>query len=784
MGYKASLVFPGSQPGMNGSIRAGSASKSMNGVSFAMQATLDRFNPPKENPDERFNTTYRATVQSAHMTIKRPTSNPLRFAGERSFSGREGQPTLSMRSFPSPAQSGVPQGGSGLDESQSPGGHRAPPLPPGGLNKAASAPRLQIQGFNADGMHIPSSRMESQRSSGSRNAFRAPRPDSTMMDRDELRTRAFETKAKRRNMLETLADPNVEKKARAFFRRYDTDNSGRLEFPEMNEVMKALELEHGIPVPKPDVLERLIKKYDTDNDACLKFEEFYDMLISALRIQAFDHSTVHDREFFVTKQRGDVWKKYSKVKEMGSGTFGTAFLAKHRGTQEERVIKAVRKGRAKIPIEEIEREIILMRQVDHPHIVRLFEWFEDNRRIYLVMESLKGGTLQKIVLDFVKKKKTLNEDWIRSVTRQSIEAMAYCHGLRLIHKDIKDENIMLLKKDPDFSDPFVVIIDLGVAEMFSVADPACHEIGGSPATIAPEVWRGNFGPKCDVWSLGCVLFEMLAGAMPFMTRTIQADAWLKLHKRGPDWKLCKASSVSRDLCKQMLTYVEEKRPTMRELLQHEWFEAGDGTFRDHVDAEQFGPLVKYVEESALKRNLLLQMASSLPMGEAGNIHKIFEAVDKNRDGSLTAEELREAFRRMGLTHDENFEEIWNALDVDGDGTLSFTEFAAAMLFLCKDILEERLYAMFYEYDTDHNGLLDREEAKEFLSSATMLLKEDADQAEARNLLRDLLPKRGEHINFETLKEALLAPKSIDRERERNSRQSSARLASSRAALGL
>merc|ERR1719437_386577 len=115
--------------------------------------------------------------------------------------------------------------------------------------------------------------------------------------------------------------------------------------------------------------------------------------------------------------------------------------------------------------------------------------------------------------------------------------MAFCHNLRLIHKDIRDENIMLLRKDPDFDEPFAVIIDLGIAEMFNLADPTGHQVGGTPTTMAPEVWRGNFGPKCDVWSLGCVLFQLLTGEMPFMARSMTPSAWQQLHRRGPDWSL-------------------------------------------------------------------------------------------------------------------------------------------------------------------------------------------------------------------------------------------------------
>eukprot|EP00439_Symbiodinium_sp_Y106_P040451 s3822_g4.t4 len=106
--------------------------------------------------------------------------------------------------------------------------------------------------------------------------------------------------------------------------------------------------------------------------------------------------------------------------------------------------------------------------VDHPHIIRLHEWYEGSSKIYLVMDAIKGGTLREVLLRFQAERAAVEETWSRSVMKQTLQAMAYCHGMRIIHKDLKDENVMLLKGT---SEPFVVIIDLGVSEMFSSSDP-------------------------------------------------------------------------------------------------------------------------------------------------------------------------------------------------------------------------------------------------------------------------------------------------------------------------
>merc|ERR1712147_83309 len=107
--------------------------------------------------------------------------------------------------------------------------------------------------------------------------------------------------------------------------------------------------------------------------------------------------------------------------------------------------------------------------------------------------------------------------------------------------------------------------------MFSSTDPRGNFVAGTPATMAPEVWTGNFGPKCDVWSVGCVLFELLAGSMPFMAMSMDPRDWHRKMKQGPDWNMVRTSAQSRDLVERMLTFSDKHRPSMKQCLQHEWF---------------------------------------------------------------------------------------------------------------------------------------------------------------------------------------------------------------------
>jgi calcium-dependent protein kinase len=552
---------------------------------------------------------------------------------------------------------------------------------------------------------------------------------------------------------ELLGNPDVLGIAERYFSKYDSSGRGSLSIDQCRNALRELQQQIGFEAIDDTEANRLIKRFDLNKDGVLSLSEFLQFFFTILRKLAFDRSRITGRDFFVAQTEGNIWDAWEKTKELGTGTFGVAHLCQHKTSQEIRVIKTVRKSRAKIPVEDIEREIMIMNQIDHPHVVRLFSWAEDQHNIYLVLDALDGGTLKDVVLQFTQQKKPIKEGWARDVTRQVLEAMAYCHNLRVIHKDLKDENIMLLKKDSDYDEPFAVVIDLGIAEMFSISDPMGRELGGTPFTMAPEVWVGSFGANCDVWSMGCVLFELLTGKMPFVSGSLDPNVWRRLHKRGPDWSRVKTSPMSKNLCQMMLTYDDLDRPSMKTCLRADWFQV-DSSELQTISAEQFDELARFAEKSALKRTLFLEIASRLPMGKAGQIVDIFNRFDVNKDGSLSKQELKKTLEEMGLRDQHSVDKMFKALDVDGDGVLSFSEFAAGTLVLFKDLLDDRLQRLFQRRDVAEKGYLTPDEVRSFLKNSTALLTKEANQR-SFNQLEDLLQEGQGQIRYEDLREKLL-----------------------------
>lgn len=150
-----------------------------------------------------------------------------------------------------------------------------------------------------------------------------------------------------------------------------------------------------------------------------------------------------------------------------------------------------------------------MRQLDHPNIVRLFEVFQDDKRFYLVTELCTGGEL----FDEITKRSHFSEADAALITKQVLSAVAYCHSKNICHRDLKPENILLDSKAADSSNS-IKVIDFGASQKF---DPSkkMNQIYGTAYYIAPEILKSDYNEKCDVWSVGVILFILLSGRPPF-----------------------------------------------------------------------------------------------------------------------------------------------------------------------------------------------------------------------------------------------------------------------------
>lgn len=444
------------------------------------------------------------------------------------------------------------------------------------------------------------------------------------------------------------------------------------------------------------------------------------------------------KSFFVQKSSGRPDLTYEPVQKLGEGAFGVAHLVRDGQSGQLRVLKTINKRLSQLPPAQMEREIRNLKACDHPHIIRFFEYYEDYENIYLVMERAAGGELHQLILEQRKRSLHLSERWVATAIRQCLEAISYVHSMGIIHKDLKSENILLLHVS-DVNDantqPHVVIIDLGIAELFVARlgrRARCTVVAGTPTHMAPEVWRGNFGPVADVWSLGVVLFELLSGELPFFCSSMNSPGeWIRLHRQGPNWALlAKASTQAHALCKRMLSADERMRPTAQQCLGHSWFKEDGGIEPggDSITDDSIGTVSKqlpttpmgcplggridaalkdYEGRSRFEKVVQLQVASQLHTSQIKKVSEIFRAVDRDRHGIISIADLVNSLRQLGVG-ESDAESYAACLDVDDNGNVEYFDLAGGCINLLYESLRGLLWQSFCILDVNGDGVLTRD----------------------------------------------------------------------------
>ncbi|MQL68561.1 hypothetical protein Taro_000807 [Colocasia esculenta] len=257
--------------------------------------------------------------------------------------------------------------------------------------------------------------------------------------------------------------------------------------------------------------------------------------------------------------------KYEMGRLLGHGSFAKVYYARNVQTGRSVAMKVV--GKEKVikagMMEQVKREIAVMKMVTHPNIVELYEVMATRSKIYFAMELVRCGEL----FSKIARGGRLLEDTARHYFRQLISAVDFCHSLGVYHRDLKLENLLI----DDGGDLKVADFGLCAFTDHLHADGLLHTTCGTPAYVAPEVIgkKGYDGAKADLWSCGVILYVLLAGFLPFQDDNIVA-MYKKIHRgdfKCPPW----FSSEARRLVTKLLDPNPNTRITMAKLMETPWF---------------------------------------------------------------------------------------------------------------------------------------------------------------------------------------------------------------------
>ncbi|XP_013860705.1 serine/threonine-protein kinase SIK2 [Austrofundulus limnaeus] len=251
---------------------------------------------------------------------------------------------------------------------------------------------------------------------------------------------------------------------------------------------------------------------------------------------------------------------YDIERTLGKGNFAVVKLARHRITKTEVAIKIIDKTQLDaVNLEKIYREVQIMKMLDHPHIIKLYQVMETKNMLYLVTEYAKNGE----IFDYLAKHGRLSELEARRKFWQILSAVEYCHNRNIVHRDLKAENLLL---DGHMN---IKIADFGFGNFFQPGEPLATWCG-SPPYAAPEVFEGQQyeGPQLDIWSMGVVLYVLVCGALPFDGPTLPV-----LRQRVLEGRFRIPYFMTEDcehLIRRMLVLDPSKRLSLTQIKEHKW----------------------------------------------------------------------------------------------------------------------------------------------------------------------------------------------------------------------
>ena len=431
-----------------------------------------------------------------------------------------------------------------------------------------------------------------------------------------------------------------------------------------------------------------------------------------------------NKESFVTIIEGDITQFYEVQKKIGEGAYGKIYKVKNKQSGDIRAMKQITKTKI-TDMGKFQTEIKILSMLDHPNIVRLFEVIEDDKYYNLLEELCTGGELLTRAQN-----NQLKEKDIARIFNQIMSGVAYIHGMGIAHRDLKLENILFSSEKP--SSP-IKINDFG----FSVFLGKNNENSKDKETenekktvykrlkskvgtlyyISPEIIKGNYDEKCDIWACGVILYILLAGYPPFNGNTdkevYNQITNIKLDFEKERWK--NISKYAKELIKNMLTPAKN-RFTAKQVLSSKWLEV---KLKDDIDenittALDYRRINKYKTYNKFKKAILTFIASRLSSEESAQIRNIFYNIDEDKNGYISYEDFRKYLVNEYDIDDviENEEELqkgFESVDIDHNNQIDYTEFIAANLDEKIFLKTEKLKEAFRIFDINDNGAIKRDD---------------------------------------------------------------------------
>eukprot|EP00605_Chrysophyceae_sp_TOSAG23-4_P001959 GSChrysophyteH1.ASY1.ANO1.2170.1 assembled CDS len=398
---------------------------------------------------------------------------------------------------------------------------------------------------------------------------------------------------------------------------------------------------HEQLLAEADCILRIAEDYLKENyiyEACLYYHMaslFYLRQFSSMR-------TNFTQERFFGTICSDVYDIKSENK-LGKGSYGSVYLAYHRETGIPHAVKAMNVAQAtSYYLRKLHLEVSLLKEIDHPNIIKLKDVFFGRRTVYLVTNLCRGGELFELLNTGKKRGYVFREDRGAMLIGDMFSAVHHLHSQGIVHRDLKLENFLFEEKSSTSS---LILIDFGLSRRFDGTEMMSQRVGSCYYT-APEVLKGDYDYKCDIWSLGVLAYMILSGSPPFGGKTVE-DVYEATRTREPSFpenKFRHLSTSCIDFLKRLLVKDPEKRMTSAEALNHPFLLQKTQTRTDHLATSSSDSnlgmhivqrISKFMAATPMIKLFLSVFSTMLTVREMSPFREEFYLLDNRREGLIT-----------------------------------------------------------------------------------------------------------------------------------------------------
>ena len=382
--------------------------------------------------------------------------------------------------------------------------------------------------------------------------------------------------------------------------------------------------------------------------------------------------------------------------------------------------------------------------------MKAYEVYETGENIYMVLEHCSGGdlvsTFIKNILEiyfvyhglFITQLESslipslccgnflkycripYSEKDSAKIIGKLLSAISYMHKHGITHRDLKFENILFESPHPDAE---IKLIDFGLSKKVEGEKKHMTEGVGTIYTMAPQVLRGVYTSKADLWSIGVITYMLLSNTKPFHGRKrSQVMRMILKGKYSFDSRRWNhISNEAMDFVSQLLIVNEDERIDADEALNHEWqskqFNVSERTPDITLMNTVQDTIVNYGAMGEFKKMALMVIAHKSTTDEILSLRQAFDAFDTSNNGTISMGEFKDAMKKVkNQISDEEIENIFNSIDVGADGEIHYLEFLAATLQAHGRITEERLAEAFDRIDSDDSGVISKQNLRELLGT--------------------------------------------------------------------